>query len=268
MVTIEQVIKFLMDLMRDDQHKAAFNADPAGTLAERGLGEVTPRDIDDAVTVMGDSGLAHAREDATPLMGDSGPAHPRGGGSAAEGHENSIDAIRHVSTTYVIDQHRSVEIGDIHEEFTIVDIDVDDRDVSDSYNGDEHIIAIQDNDTVNNDTDVDVVNVEDSFNDESTPPVEEPNSSDEIEPNESLPDAEPSVEPEPVAAPSAEQSEEPDPVAEPSSGADPEPVPEPSAEPDPVAEPVEHDPVLSGSDAHVDYDDADGEMLHADAPVM
>jgi hypothetical protein len=264
MVTIEQVIKFLMDLMRDDQHKAAFSANPTGTLGERGLSEVTPRDIDDAVTVMGDRGLAHPHEDAMPFMEDSGLAHSRGDGSRAEGHDNSVDAIRHVSTTYVVDQHRSVEIGDVHEEFTIVDIDVDDRDVSDSYNGDEHVIAIQDNDTVNNDTDVDVVNVEDSLNDESTPPVEGSNPSDETVPSTSLPSAEPSAQPEPVAEPSAESA----PVAELPSAADPEPEPEPSAEPDPIAEPVEHDPVLSASDAHVDYDDADGDMLHADAPVM
>jgi hypothetical protein len=232
MVTMEQVIKFLMDMMRDDQKREAFNADPADTLAGCGLSDVTPRDISDAETVMRDSGLAQ----------------PRGGGPTSGGHENSIDAIRHVSTTYVIDQHRSVEIGDVHEEFTVVDIDVDDRDISDSNNGDEHVIAIQDNDTINDNTGV--VNIEDSFNDGSTRPVDESNSADETAPGESSDDSEPSTDAE------LEPESEPEPISE----------PEP-ADDNPVLS-EDDDPVLSGSDGHVDYDDAEDAANHADAPVM
>src|SRR5262245_30998350 len=112
MVSMSRLVEFLMDLMRDEKTKAAFDANPDGTLADCGLQGVTPRDISDAEMVMRDSGLVH----------------PRTGGSTAGGYDNSpVEAIRNVSTNYMIDQ--SVDVGDIHEEFTVVDIDVDDRDV-------------------------------------------------------------------------------------------------------------------------------------------
>ncbi len=233
---VNDLIRFIMDMMRDEDKKAAFDADPAGTLADCGLRGVTPRDVGDAETVMRDSGLAH----------------PRGGGSTSGGHDNPVDAIRHVSTTYVVD--KSVEVGSIHNELAVVDIDIDDRDVDirDSNNGDTRVVAIQDNDTNTETTnnDVDVVNVDHSFNDNPAGPVDEPDSPDETESS----DAEPSA--------AADPDTEPEPEPEPDS--DPETEPDSDSDQDPVG----HDPALSEShDEHVDYY-AEDAADHAHAPVM
>jgi hypothetical protein len=222
---LDRVIDFLMDLMRDDQKRSDFDSDPGKTLSDCGLGGITTHDVDDAEMVMRDSGLAH----------------PRGEGSTSGGHHNPVDAIRHVSTSYVVD--RSVHVGAIHEEFTVVDIDVDDRDVDikDAYNGDTHVVAIQDNDTHN--TDVDVVNVDHSFNDNPARTVEEPDSPDGAEPSDSGPSAAAGPDTEPDTEPATEL--------------------EPDSDPDPVG----HDPALSDPDhEHVDYYAEDAADAHA--PVM
>jgi len=228
MVSMQEIIAFLWNLMRDDEARTQFEQDPTGTLAHCGLTGVTARDIQDAQMVMQDSGLAQ----------------PRAGGPASSGSDSAVEEIRHTSVSYEV--NRSTNIEYTHTEtFTVVDID--DRDTI--INGDmtNNVTAIQDNDTIN--ADVDVINVEDSFNDGAAPPVEE-------SPADTPPATEPSDAADPDSPPQAES--EPEAGSE-SSEADPEPDPEP--EPEPASEPTAHEPCVSESAAETVESDLEDDAL-------
>ena len=48
-------MEFVKLLLRDDGERAHFAADPDGTLAHHGLGELTPADVHDAVVLVQDT---------------------------------------------------------------------------------------------------------------------------------------------------------------------------------------------------------------------
>jgi hypothetical protein len=163
MTSISSLIDFLMGLMRDDNTKREFAADPDSMMAEKGLSGVTAQDVRDARLIMADDGGARPRPDAGSHDGGYGGGH--GGGYG--GGSDAVREIVHTTNTFEIDQSRHTTIGDIDQ--TIVNIDDRDTTILDSFNSADEVTAIQDNDTINNndnDTDVDVVNIEDSFNDE------------------------------------------------------------------------------------------------------
>lgn len=140
MRSFSALIDFLMSLMRDEDVRAAFERDPEATLASKGLDGVTDQDI----------------RDARLAMADSGNAHPKAEDLSSAKHVDQVHDIRHTTNNF----------------------DIDDRDtvVVDSFNSADtnNVVAIQDNSR----TDVDVLNVEDSFNeeepDDEEPLVEEP----------------------------------------------------------------------------------------------
>jgi hypothetical protein len=154
MTSISTLIDFLMGLMRDEDTKREFESDPDATMADKGLSGVTAQDVRDARLIMADDGGARPRPDAG--------SHGSGGGYG--GGNDAVREIMHTTNTFEIDQSRHTTIGDIDQ--TIVNIDDRDTTIVDSFNSADEVTAIQDNDTVNNNTDVDVVNVEDSFNEE------------------------------------------------------------------------------------------------------
>lgn len=194
MTSMSPLIDFLMSLMRDEQTRMDFERDPDGVLAGKGLESVTADDV----------------RDAQLMMTDSGSAHPRPGGSGSGGHHDPVQEIRHTTTTFEIDQSQHTQVGDVHQQFTIFDIDDRDTTVVDSFNSDNDtdVVAIQDNDTT------EVINVEDSFNEETgeTPadettdvPAEDPEVS--IDPVEAAPEdvpfeTEPELSIQPVEDPS------------------------------------------------------------------
>lgn len=212
MVSMQDLISFLWDLMHNDKTKSQFERDPHGTLSDHGLSGVTSCDV----------------RDAQMMMQDQGMAHPREGWAASAGHDNAIDEIRHTST-YQVDRSSHIDYHN-DQQFTVVDIDDRDTLVNDSFNGDETttVTAIQDNDTINHNTDVDVTHVEDSFNDGAaeepaadTPDQSTVDSSDPV----TLPDASPDPDLDPDADASPDEDAAADPLANPDPDPDPSPCP-------------------------------------------
>jgi len=212
MASIAGLIDFLMSMMRDEKTKMAFERDPDTALADRGLSGVTGQDVRDARLMMADDGVARARSGSRPDRG--GP------------DDDPVREIRHVTNNYELDQSQHLTIGELNQ--TILAIDDRDATVVDSFNNDNDtdVVAIQDNDTIDNSTtnDVDVVNVEDSFND--APPEPDPESDPEVEPA-----------PEPEGEPEPEVSVEP---VEPG----PEDVPFADVEPEPADLPDDLEPAV------------------------
>jgi len=140
-MTMQDVIDFLLDLMRNEDTQAAFERDPGAVLADRGLEGVTAQDVRDARLVLADQGGARPVGDDPPPGGD--------------------DPIREIRFT-----GDNFEAGppappppapDILEQTTTL-ISVDDRDTT---------LVVQN--TTNSDDDVTVI--QDSFNDSSTTDV-------------------------------------------------------------------------------------------------
>jgi hypothetical protein len=204
-MSISEIIDFLLDLMTDEETKREFESDPEAALASRKLDGVSAQDVRDARLVMADSGQARPR--------------PDGGSGNGGGGDDPIREIQHTTNTFEIDRSRT----DIDQ--TVLDLDIDDRDttVIDSFNGDteNNVVAIQDNDVTRND--IDVVNVEDSFNQtpEEEPVGEEPAGEPAEEPEVSI---DPVEEPVLIEEPAPEPIVSTDPVEE---GPESEPEPEP-----------------------------------------
>jgi len=179
-MSISDLIDFLLDLMTDEETQREFAGDPEGTLAGKGLSDVSAQDVRDARLVMADDGTARPRHD---------------GGYGGGGGNDPIREIRHTTNTFEIDQSRT----DINQ--TVLDVDIDDRDTTivDSFNGDEetNVVAIQDNDVTNND--LDVINIEDSFNDDGS--IGEPTEESTVDEPETLPVEEPEASVQPVEEP-------------------------------------------------------------------
>lgn len=169
MTALSEIANFLMSLMHNDQAKAEFNRDPEGSFAKHGLHGVTGQDVQDAHLMMCDDGSVHPK-----------PGHGGGGGGGGGGHhDDPVHAIQHIYNNYEVtevDASTHTDIGEVN----VLNIDDRDTTVIDSFNSDDdtNVVAIQDNDTTNNvddhstNTDVDVTNVEDSFNEGAPAEVE------------------------------------------------------------------------------------------------
>lgn len=182
---LSSLIDFLMNLLKDDDAKKAFDENPDFELKKAGLNGVTGQDVRDARLIMADSGGVRARGEERPSSHDDDP----------------VREIHHTTREYVVEK----PVTNIEQ-----NISIDDRDVTiidDSFNSDDdtevNSVAIQDNDT-------NVVQVKDSFNEpvaedvvlEPEPLEEDPEIvlDDPVE----LPEPEPlpvDVEPEPVPEP-------------------------------------------------------------------
>lgn len=191
---LSSLIDFLMNLLKDDDAKKAFDENPDGELKKAGLNGVTGQDVRDARLIMADSGGVRARGEERSSSHDNDP----------------VREIHHTTREYVVEK----PVTNIEQ-----NISIDDRDVTiidDSFNSDDdtevNSVAIQDNDT-------NVVQVKDSFNEpvaEDVPLEPEP-----LEDDPEIVLDDPVVLPEP----------EPEPVQE-AFPVDVEPQPVP--EPDPV----------------------------------
>ncbi|MGH3760321.1 IniB N-terminal domain-containing protein [Actinophytocola sp.] len=157
MTTISALIDFLMSLMRDEDTQRAFAKNPDGTLADKGLRDVTVQDVRDARLIMADDGAVRPRPDGAHQSGYHDGGLTGGGGGP-------VREILHTTNTFEIDQSK-------HIDQTIITFDNRDTTIIDSFNSADEVTAIQDNDTIN--TEVDVVNVADSFNDDDTEPAED-----------------------------------------------------------------------------------------------
>jgi hypothetical protein len=131
MTSISTLIDFLMSLMRDEDTKQSFAQNPGGTLAEKGLADVSADDVRDARLIMADTGHARPRPDS----GQANGFHD--GGLTAGGGNSAVREILHTTNTFEIDQSKTIFNFDNHRT-TILD----------SFNSQDTVTAIQDNDTV------------------------------------------------------------------------------------------------------------------------
>jgi hypothetical protein len=163
MLSVSSLIEFLMNLMRDEEAREAFDQDPQGTLSSHGLDGVSGQDVRDARLVMADNGGVRAR-----------PDHGSGSGSR---YDDPVREIQHTTNNYVINEGPSV--GSVDQTFNVIKIDDRDTTVVDSFNSadttDVDVVATQDNSQTN--TDIDIIDIDDSFNEEPAegePGSEEP----------------------------------------------------------------------------------------------
>lgn len=154
--SISTLIDFLMSLMRDEDTKRSFERDPDGTMADKGLQDVSAQDVRDARLIMADSGDARPRQ-------DGGGSHANGyhesGISAGAGSNSAVREILHTTNTFEIDQSK-----------TILNIDASRTNILDSFNSQDKVIAIQDNDTV---IDIDEDDEEDKTDDKTDDEAED-----------------------------------------------------------------------------------------------
>ncbi len=169
MLSITELIDFLMSLLRDPEAQAAFQQDPQGTLAANGLAGVSAEDV----------------RDARLLLADGGDARDSGAGPGAAQRGGDDDPIREINYTtqhYVAAPEAGT--GDVGDTITNI-VNVDDRDtfIVDSFNEDndgvdnkggeinESAVAGDDiegslNDNSQTEVDVVAIDAENSFNNE------------------------------------------------------------------------------------------------------
>jgi len=158
-LTVSSLIEFLLSLLRDEETKAEFAADPHGTLARHGLDHLSAQDVYDVAPMIADHGsvqVKHAAQHATPYHGD-----------------DPIRAISHVTQKYevthvTVDESREYNLTYVDDRDTIIQIDdrdktinVDDRDTTSIQAGGDVNI----DNSFNQDTDVNMI--EDSFNEDN-----------------------------------------------------------------------------------------------------
>jgi len=178
MSAMTTLVDFLMSLMRDEKTRLEFERDPDAGLADRGLENVTGQDV----------------RDARLMMADDGVARQKAGHASRPDRGDDDDVVREIRNTT-----NNFEVNN-----TVVA--VDDRDTTvivDSFNSDTDVVAIQDNDVIDNstntstdnstETDVDVISIEDN---DTTLPAPEPGAEPEQE-TEPAAETEPGVDAEP-----------------------------------------------------------------------
>lgn len=140
-MTMQDVIDFLLDLLRNEDTRAAFERDPGGVLADRGLEGVTAQDVRDARLVLADQGGARPVGDDPPPGGD-----------------DPVREIRFTEDNFEAESQapQQAPAPDIFEQTTTI-VAIDDRDT----------LVVQNTTT----SDDDITVIQDSFNDSSTTDV-------------------------------------------------------------------------------------------------
>jgi hypothetical protein len=140
-MTMQDVIDFLLDLLRNEDTQAAFERDPEGVLEDRGLEGITAQDVRDARLVLADRGGARPVGDDPPPGGD-----------------DPIREIRFTEDNFAAEPAAPPPppAPDIVEQTTTI-VAIDDRDT----------LVVQNTTT----SDDDVTVIQDSFNDSSTTDV-------------------------------------------------------------------------------------------------
>ncbi|MGQ0575088.1 MAG: IniB N-terminal domain-containing protein [Pseudonocardia sp.] len=147
-MTFDDIIDFLLSLLRDDEAQAAFEADPEGTLAAAGLTGVTGQDVRDARLHLTDSG-AVAAGSAPPPPGGADPVQEisyttRSFTASSDGPGFTTTFVDQ-STTITVDD-RDITVQDAFNETTVVQDSFNTGSFNtDSLNTDDDVVAIQDN---------------------------------------------------------------------------------------------------------------------------
>jgi hypothetical protein len=132
-LSLSQIIDYLLSLMRDEQARAEFDQDPNASLAAAGLEGATAQDVRDAQLVMSDRGYVRSE-----------------GGSSSSGGDDPVQEISYTTRNYQVTE-------DAPDVFNIDNrvVNIDDRDITieDSFNSDDDVTIIDDsfNKSVEND---------------------------------------------------------------------------------------------------------------------
>jgi hypothetical protein len=144
MPSLQDVIDFLLDLLRDEELQAEFEQNPEGVLDDRGLEGITAQDVRDARLVLADQGGARAVGDDPPPGGNDPIAELE---FTADNFEPGPDVGPPDSSG-----------PDLLTEPTTI-FNIDDRDTT---------VTVSDDDTIVTQTTNDITVIQDSFNDDST----------------------------------------------------------------------------------------------------
>lgn len=186
MLSLSEIIDFLLSVMRDPDARAEFEQDPEGAMSRAGIEGATGQDVRDAQLVMADRGMVRS---------DGGGSS----GSSGSGGDDPVQEINYTTRNYQVTQDAPDTINIDDRDVFIRDSFNSDNDVTiidDSFNKsvENDVTAIQDNDTIIEDNDT--ITVEDNDTVVETPaatPDPEPAAGTEPEP---VPLVEAAVEPE------------------------------------------------------------------------
>jgi hypothetical protein len=170
---LNALIKFLVNLLGDDDAQAAFAQDPEGTLAGAGLDGVTGQDVRDARLLMADGGSLRAGDGVGPGPGGNDPVdeisytarnYSATEGAAAPSGGFDFDSLSFTNNFFSVDDrdttftdNSTTDLTFVQDSFNETDtaIDVTSIDAEDSFNSTDAstnvITAIQDNDIEDND---------------------------------------------------------------------------------------------------------------------
>jgi hypothetical protein len=101
MDTVNALIEFLLDLLRDEEAQAEFVRDPQGALARAGLEGVSGQDVCDAQTVLADHPAVRAPHHDGPHRSQQHDAPHR---SQHHDHDDPVREIHHVVNTHTVDK--------------------------------------------------------------------------------------------------------------------------------------------------------------------
>jgi hypothetical protein len=147
MPSMQDVIDFLLDLLRDEELQAEFEQNPEGVLEDRGLEGITAQDVRDARLALADQGGAQAVGDDPPPGGNDPIAEleftadnfepgPDAAGPPALGEPDLLSE----TTTIVNIDDRDTTVTQTTTDVTVIQDSFNDESIND-------ITAIQDNST-------------------------------------------------------------------------------------------------------------------------
>ena len=97
MLSLSSLIDFLLDMLRDDATQAEFARDPSGTLAARGLADVTAQDVRDVQPMLADvGGVQRVVHDTGGHAAAARNAGGHDGGGHGGGYGGGPDVVREI----------------------------------------------------------------------------------------------------------------------------------------------------------------------------
>ena len=114
MLSLSSLIDFLLDMLRDDATQAEFARDPSGTLAARGLADVTAQDVRDVQPMLADVGgvqrVVHDTGGHGAVRhhaGHDGGGHGGGADVVREIHQVTREFVASRPITHVTQEHNT-----------------------------------------------------------------------------------------------------------------------------------------------------------------
>ncbi|MGH3912693.1 MAG: IniB N-terminal domain-containing protein [Pseudonocardiaceae bacterium] len=156
-LTVNSLLEFLLNLLRDEAAQAEFERDPDATLAKHGLDGLSAQDVRDVAPMLADHPAVHARSaESAPVVHSGGNDDPVREitylKQQHEVHETVVHETNEYSYTYVDDRDTIVTVDDRDTTTITAEGDVT---ITDSFDQDNDVNVIedsfnQDNDGVDN----------------------------------------------------------------------------------------------------------------------